>query len=405
MNLSVGIAWGLHEQSESQAQGGIGIVGAPMPFVMGLMDNGEDRLFIFIQHRLPGGPYCAEIPAKLEDVSVELTAPEGDPTIPGPEYSKTYVWTPTEAGEYVFCAYLDAAAANQPAMTNFVKLTADPEPGQLSFTVIPEGADAERDTIRVEGTAAVPSELIASVQEQGLACTLPEGRLAGQQLPELPDTTVAGSNLGLVGTGPFASSYTFAVMKPGAYEVCAYLTPAASEKMFFGRPYEVGSTNFSIEAAAATPASQRGGTSIEPNVRRSPALSGVAMSNSRFRVAPGRAHGATHAPIGTVFRFSLSAPATVTVALTRLLSGVLRGRLCAPPPVVAAGAVHARRCNRREVVGSIVRPQTAEGEDVVPFGGVIGHHKLAAGSYSAVLTASNTTGRSGSVSLRFSVAP
>ncbi len=88
-NLSIGIYWGLYEQLGAQPQDTIGIVGTPTPFAMGLMDNGENRLFIFVQHRLPGGPCCAETPAQLEDLSVDLTAAAGDPTVPDPEYSKT----------------------------------------------------------------------------------------------------------------------------------------------------------------------------------------------------------------------------------------------------------------------------------------------------------------------------
>src|ERR1022692_4130417 len=83
-NLSIGIYWGVYEQPGSKTPNKIGIVGAPMPFQMELKDNGEHRLFAFIQHRLPGGPYCAETPAQLEDLSVDLTSAEGDQTIPGP---------------------------------------------------------------------------------------------------------------------------------------------------------------------------------------------------------------------------------------------------------------------------------------------------------------------------------
>lgn len=105
-NLSIGIYWGLYEERESHVQDNIAIVGAPMPFEMQLLDNGEDRLFIFIQHRLPAGPYCAETPAQLEHVSVALTAGAGDPTVAGPAYRQTYLWTPTEPGEYALCATL-----------------------------------------------------------------------------------------------------------------------------------------------------------------------------------------------------------------------------------------------------------------------------------------------------------
>jgi hypothetical protein len=401
-NLSIGIFWGLYEEQGSQAQDSIGIVGAPMPFVMSLMDSGENRLFIFIQHWLPGGPYCAETPAQLEDISVDLTAATGDPTTPGPEYSKTYVWTPTEASEYVLCAYLDATAAGHPAKINFLKLTADPAPGQLFLAVAPEADDQQRSIVEAEGTAVVPSELTASVQEQGLPCTLSGGGLSGQLL-ESSGSAVSGSRSLTVGPGPFTASYTFAATKPGPYEVCAYLTPAPTENKYFGRPYEVSSADFSVQAAPAAVSNQQV-VIPAPEAPPLPTLSGVSMSNSRFRVAGSRAHSARRTPVGTKFRFAVSTPATVTIAITRLLPGVLRGRGCEPLRA-AAVAVHVRRCNRRVAVGSIVLPRPVGGSGVIPFSGVVGHSKLAAGSYSAAVTAKNANGRSGLVTLRFSVVP
>src|ERR1700759_865591 len=86
-NLSIAIPWGLGEEVGAQIpQNSIGTVGAPFPFIMPLMDNGNNRLFIFIQRRVPGHPYCAETPAQLTDAAEELTGPAGDPTIAGPAY-------------------------------------------------------------------------------------------------------------------------------------------------------------------------------------------------------------------------------------------------------------------------------------------------------------------------------
>ncbi len=399
-NLSVGIYWGLYEQIGSQAEDSVGIVGAPMPFLMQLEDNGEHRLFAFIQHRLPGGPYCAETPAQLEDISVDLTTAAGDATIPGPAYSKTLVWTPTEPGEYTLCAYLDSAATDQPTEINFVQLTADPAPGRLSLAVTSEVGYPERMTVKAEGEAVVPSEVTASVQEQGLSCTLPDGRLAGQLLPELPGSANAGSGSDTVGPGPFTASYAFAAEKPGPYEVCAYLTAAPTEKMYFERPYEVGSADFSVQETPVAPASAQQVTPLVPEVQPAPSLSRVSLSNSHFHVARGRPRATRGAAVGTTFRFDLSETATVTIGITRLLPG---GRICEPPRT-AAIRTHARRCDRSVAAGSIVRQLTAGG-DAVPFNGVIGHRELVAGSYDATVTAHNADGRSRSVTLRFSVAP
>lgn len=394
-NLSVGIYWGLYEQIESQMLDGIGIVGAPMPFPMKLEDNGEHRLFILIQHHLPGGPYCAETPAQVEDISVDLTAAAGDPTIAGPEYSKTYLWTPTEPGEYTLCAYLDSAAADHPAETNFVKLTADPAPGRLSLAVTAEAGDPEHMTVKAEDEAVLPSEVTESVQEQGLSCTLPEGGLAGQRLPELPGSTDAGSSPGTVGPGLFVASYTFVAEKPGPYEVCAYLTPASTEKMHYWRPYEVGSADFSAQETQPTSA-QPTFTAPTPEVPPPPRLSEVRLSSSHFRVA----RNIKRAAIRTTFRFDVSEAATVTIGITRLLPG---GRNCTSLRAATVGT-HAQRCNRSIAVGSIIR-QLKAGGGAIPFSGLIGRRKLVAGSYSAAITAHNANGRSMSVTLRFSIAP
>ncbi len=174
--------------------------------------------------------------------------------------------------------------------------------------------------VSAEGQAVVPSEVTASVQKQGLSCSLPEGGLAGQQLPELLGSADSGSSPGAVGSGPFTVSYTFAASKPGPYEVCAYLTPAASEKMYYGRPYEVGSADFSVQEVPVEPVSAQQAFTAPTFPAPPPGLSGVSMSHSHFRVAPGRAHP-TKREVGTMFRFGLSEAATVTIGITRLLPG------------------------------------------------------------------------------------
>jgi hypothetical protein len=399
--LSVGMYWGLYEQQGSQVQDSIGFVGTPMPLLLRLRDNGEHRLFVLVEHRVPGGPYCAETPAQVEDVSVELTATEGDPTIPGPEYSETYVWTPTEPGEYALCTYLDTAATAHPVSINFLKLTADPAPGQLSLTVAPEAQGSEA-TVSVEGKAVVTSKVTVSVQEQGLPCTLPDGQLAGQQLLESLGYAGSGSNRGAVGPGPFTASYTFTASKSGLYEACAYLTPEPTETMYFGRPYEVGSVDFSTqEALVKLAAGQPAGA---PAPTPAPTLSDVGVTNSRFRAASSRANLARRAPRGTAFRFAVSEPSIVTIAIDRVLPGAVRGHACVLV-TAARRKEHPERCNRIIAVGSITHRQPTAGAGAVSFSGLLGKRKLATGFYVGSVSAHNASGRSGSVAVRFSVAP
>jgi hypothetical protein len=252
-------------------------------------------------------------------------------------------------------------------------------------------------TVKVEGEAVVPSEVTASVQEQGLSCTLPDGKLAGQQLSEPAGSANTESSSGTVEPGGFVASYTFAASKPGPYEMCAYLTPSPTEKMHYGRPYEVGSADFSVlETPLELASIEQASTALAP--KAPPKLSGMRMRNSRFHVVRGRAHAIKRTAQGTTFRFGLSEAATVTIGIARLLPG----RLCTPPRAAAVGA-HAQRCRRSIAIGSIVRKLTA-GVGAIPFGGVIGHRELVAGSYSATVTADNANGHSSSITLRFSVA-
>jgi hypothetical protein len=391
-NLSIGVPWGLYEEAGSQQQDSIGIVGAPTPFIMQLTDDGENRLFIFVQRRAPGRPYCAETPAQMEGVSDHLTAAAGDPTIPGPAYSKTYLWVPTETGEYALCTYLDATPDAHPVAINFLKLAADPAPSSLSIAVASEAETPERNAVKVEGAAVVRSELTASVQEQGLPCTLPEGELAGSPL-SLPSG-------GALGPGPFVASFDFATAKPGKYEVCAYLVPESSTGMFYWRPYEVGRADFAVANTQAVDYTEQ---DPAPTAARPPVLSAVAMSNTRFRVASGGAHSASGVPLGTKFRFAVSAPATMTIAISRLLPGVRQGRRCTRRET-GGETSNERRCVRSFGIGSIVRRLPVGGRAAIVFQGIVNKRRLVPGAYSATVTANNRHGRSSSVGLRFSVA-
>jgi hypothetical protein len=170
--------------------------------------------------------------------------------------------------------------------------------------------------------------------------------------------------------------------------------------MYFGRPYEVSSADFSVKETPVASAPAQQVAPVVPEILPAPSLSKVSLSNSHFRVARGRARATRRVATGTTFHFDLSETATVTIAITRLLTG---RPSCEPPPAAAIKA-HARRCDRSIAAGSILRQLTAGGA-AIPFNGLIGHHELAAGSYDATINAHNANGNSGSVTLRFSIAP
>jgi hypothetical protein len=141
------------------------------------------------------------------------------------------------------------------------------------------------------------------------------------------------------------------------------------------------------------------------NPLRVPALNGARLTNRRFRV--GRNSTATfarlhRAPVGTSFRFKLTAAATVKVTITRSAGGLRRGRRCLAPSAKLRRA-HARRCTRTIVVGVLTRANLRASADRIAFSGRIGRRALRPGFYRAVLRASNAAGHSAPVALTFVV--
>ena len=140
-----------------------------------------------------------------------------------------------------------------------------------------------------------------------------------------------------------------------------------------------------------------------------PMLAKVGMTNRRFRVArqataiaagqdvPKRAR---KAPLGTRFRFTLSAPAKLQIAIRRRASGLRSGRRCVAPTATLKRR-HAKRCTRTLTVGTLMRARALPGARSLAFSGRIGRRALAPRRYTAVLTASNGAGRSNPVSLAF----
>jgi PKD repeat protein len=112
-----------------------------------------------------------------------------------------------------------------------------------------------------------------------------------------------------------------------------------------------------------------------------PKLSRVAMGHRRFRVGSRRTAVSAKAPRGTSFKFTLKAPAKVTIAITRV-----------------RGARH-----RVVKVGTLTRANRPNGRNTIAFSGRIGRRALKPGAYKATLRARNAKGRSKPVAVKFSV--
>jgi hypothetical protein len=135
-----------------------------------------------------------------------------------------------------------------------------------------------------------------------------------------------------------------------------------------------------------------------------PALTDVGLTNRRFRVGKrATAVSARKTPVGTSFRFTLSSVARVQTTIFRSTPRLREGHVCRAPSAKLERA-HAKRCTRTLTVGALARSSEAKGTDSISFSGRFGHRALRPGAYTAILSASNTAGRSGTVTLRFTVA-
>jgi Tol biopolymer transport system component len=134
-----------------------------------------------------------------------------------------------------------------------------------------------------------------------------------------------------------------------------------------------------------------------------PVLSKVSLSARRFRVGK-KATAVTarrkKAPVGTKFRFTLSASATLTIRLDRLTKGRRVGKRC----FKATRRLRKRKaCDRATAKGTLTRKDLGAGAHSVAFTGRVGKHALSPGRYRATLTAGAAAGSSKPVRLAFTV--
>jgi hypothetical protein len=134
-----------------------------------------------------------------------------------------------------------------------------------------------------------------------------------------------------------------------------------------------------------------------------PAITAASMTNRRFRVArASTAISAGKAPLGTSFRFTLSAAASVKIKITRPAAGLRHGHSCLAPSAKLRRA-HAKHCARMLTVATLTRASEPDGRDSVSFSGRIGHSPLPPGAYTALLSAGNTAGNSKPITLAFTI--
>jgi hypothetical protein len=133
-----------------------------------------------------------------------------------------------------------------------------------------------------------------------------------------------------------------------------------------------------------------------------PRISAASLTNKRFRVGKTPTAIAAKAPLGTTFRFMLSAAANLQILFTRPAPGVIQHGRCVTP-TAALKRKHAKRCTRTLTIAKLTRSKEPGGADAVPFSGRIGKHALTPGNYGAILTATNGAGKSNALTLKFTV--
>lgn len=151
-------------------------------------------------------------------------------------------------------------------------------------------------------------------------------------------------------------------------------------------------------SGSAGSSSSGSGSSGRPRFTRA-----LRTKNTRFHVRGVKpSPSAQHTPAGTIFSFSLSEDAHVTITIFRIKPGRLVSGKCVPP--TRTNTIHSH-CTRLVRVSGSIGAKAHAGEDSVSFSGAIGGTVLSTGSYRASALARDTSGRTSAMSItRFSIA-
>jgi len=144
------------------------------------------------------------------------------------------------------------------------------------------------------------------------------------------------------------------------------------------------SSSITVRAPAGPPAPG-------PGSALAPALAGLSVSPRAFLPAASGASVAKKAKTGATVSYRDSQTATTTLTVSQAVRGVRKGKKCvAAPRHPKRGA---KRCSLTKTLGSFKHADIA-GRVSFHFTGRVGHHRLAAGSYTLTAFARNPAGRS-----------
>jgi CSLREA domain-containing protein len=170
-----------------------------------------------------------------------------------------------------------------------------------------------------------------------------------------------------------------------------------------GLACDAGAAELPVSSLPTPPAADNARPPAADTAR--PAISRASLTRTRFRVAraptPVSAQRRRRAPAGTVFRYTLSEPAAVTLTIQRASAGRRARGSCRRP----SRRLRSRpACTRWLRAGSTISRQGATGANRLAFSGRIGRKALPPGRYRGLLRATDPAGnRSADVSLRFRV--
>ena len=231
--------------------------------------------------------------------------------------------------------------------------------------------------IRFDATPPV----ISAVSAPGLA-------LAGQSVGFTATATDAHGPVALHwdfgdGAGADGDTVGHAYASPGARTVTLTATDVVGNAATTTRPIAV--------LANASPAPP-------PPVAAVANVAKAGVSHKRFKVgskstaqsAAKRKKPAT--PTGTTFTYTLSAPGTLTITMSRAESGRRNGKKCVKP---SSKNKKAKKCTRYVKRGTLTRRNLKTGKGRLAFTGRIGRKALPTGRYKATLTATNAARKKG----------
>jgi hypothetical protein len=135
-----------------------------------------------------------------------------------------------------------------------------------------------------------------------------------------------------------------------------------------------------------------------------PTITHLTQTHTRWREGSKLArlaHKSRKPPIGTTFSFTLNTPAALKLIFTQSASGRRVGKKCAAP---SHANRHRHACRRTITSGTVSFESAPSGTVRITFQGRLSrHHRLRPGRYKLTIAATNTTGRTISHALTFTI--